>query len=43
MNKDNLAIVGWEEGVAGLVHSFIETNSNFKVKLFIHPYSEDLE
>ena len=43
MNKDNLAIVGWEEGVAGLVHSFIETNSNFKVKLFIHPFSEDLE
>ena len=43
MNKDNLAIVGWEEGVSGLVHSFIETYSNFKVKLFIHPFSENLE
>ena len=43
MDKDNLAIVGWEEGVSGLVHSFIETYSNFKVKLFIHPFSENLE
>ena len=43
MTKSDLAIVGWEEGIAGLVHSFIETNSNFKVKLFIHPFNENLE
>lgn len=43
MTKSDLAIVGWEEGIAGLVHSFVETNSNYKVKLFIHPFNENLE
>ena len=40
MNQKNLAIIGYEEGLAGLIHSFIENVSDYKVKLFIHPFDE---
>lgn len=43
MNQKHLAIIGYEEGLAGLIHSFIENFSDYKVKLFIHPFDKVLK
>ena len=43
MNQKHLAIIGDEEGIAGLIHSFIEDILDYKVKLFIHPFDEVLK
>jgi sugar O-acyltransferase (sialic acid O-acetyltransferase NeuD family) len=33
-----VAILGWEEGLAGLIHSFVEMQYGYKVALFVHPF-----
>jgi hypothetical protein len=43
MNQKYLAIIGYEEELAGLIHSFIENISDYKVKLFIHPFDKVLK
>ena len=42
--KDNsIAIVGWHEGLAGQIHSWLEKSSNYHIACFINPTDEIIE
>ncbi len=36
----DVAFIGWHEGSAGQIHSWIEDDGRYKVHSFIHPYDE---
>ena len=39
MHQKNIAVIGWEEGIAGQIDSWINS-IGYDVKLFIHPFEK---
>jgi len=43
VSANSVAVVGWEEGTAGQVHSWLEKATKYQIACFINPADEPLE